>query len=86
MGSGSHHTQHQLEVEVELEATTLQQQQQSSLHDDRHQYGADGAATSESPRDGAFECKSGQDGGGWEPSGPVARGSCFRVAAGCSSW
>lgn len=84
MGSGSH-THQQLEVEVELEATTLQQQQQPSLHDDHHQYGADGAATSESPRDGAFECKSGQDGGVWEPSVPVARGSCFRVAAGCSS-
>jgi hypothetical protein len=77
-------------VEVELEATTLQQQQQPqhpSLHDDHHQYygAADGAATSESPRDCAFECKSGQEGGGWEPSAPVARGSCSRVAAGCSS-
>lgn len=62
MGSGSH-THEQLEVEVELEATTVEQQPpQPSLHDGHHQHnhGADGAATSESPRDCAFECKSGQ--------------------------
>lgn len=67
MGSGSHTHQ-----ELELEAATLQQQ--PSSHDGHHQHGADGAATSESPRDSAFECKSGQDA---SLVALVARGSWF---------